>query len=245
MLITWWYLYLAARSIAEKCKYCCCFCVCLRVFSRWTLQEDNVWDGAQTVCCLFFLVMDLDVREVTLPLVLLRQLSGLICNPSALRIYLAVSWMQYLWSLSTQLTFWMFPSVVSVYSVCFLTRNALLFSPSCPSSILPSSALRMASILQKLLTPLFSGPPEPPRNKVTVVGVGQVGMACAVSILLRVRAPLVLPLFRLPFGLLVSQDGVIPRILLEWHRITDLLVSDLAAVPSLSLLKCGDNDGKI
>ncbi len=73
----------------------------------------------------------------------------------------------------------------------------------------------MASILQKLLTPLFSGPPEPPRNKVTVVGVGQVGMACAVSILLRVRAPLVLPLFRLPFGLLVSQDGVIPRILLE------------------------------
>ncbi|XP_042267702.1 L-lactate dehydrogenase B-B chain isoform X2 [Thunnus maccoyii] len=45
--------------------------------------------------------------------------------------------------------------------------------------------LKMASILQKLITPLFSGPPEPPRNKVTVVGVGQVGMACAVSILLR------------------------------------------------------------
>lgn len=43
----------------------------------------------------------------------------------------------------------------------------------------------MASIMQKLITPLFSGPPEPPRNKVTVVGVGQVGMACAVSILLR------------------------------------------------------------
>lgn len=73
----------------------------------------------------------------------------------------------------------------------------------------------MASILQKLLTPLFSGPPEPPRNKVTVVGVGQVGMACAVSILLRVRAPLVLPLLRLLSCLLVSQDGVIPRILLE------------------------------
>ncbi|XP_007228239.1 L-lactate dehydrogenase B-B chain isoform X1 [Astyanax mexicanus] len=45
--------------------------------------------------------------------------------------------------------------------------------------------LNMASVLQKLLTPLFSGPAEPPRNKVTVVGVGQVGMACAVSILLR------------------------------------------------------------
>lgn len=47
----------------------------------------------------------------------------------------------------------------------------------------------MASVLQKLLHPLFSGPPEPPRNKVTVVGVGQVGMACAVTILLRVRVP--------------------------------------------------------
>uniref|UniRef100_A0A3Q0R1E0 L-lactate dehydrogenase n=1 Tax=Amphilophus citrinellus TaxID=61819 RepID=A0A3Q0R1E0_AMPCI len=43
----------------------------------------------------------------------------------------------------------------------------------------------MASVLQKLITPLFSGPPEPPRNKVTVVGVGQVGMACAISILLK------------------------------------------------------------
>ncbi|XP_003967552.2 L-lactate dehydrogenase C chain isoform X1 [Takifugu rubripes] len=46
-------------------------------------------------------------------------------------------------------------------------------------------SLKMASILHKLFHPLFSGPPEPPRNKVTVVGVGQVGMACAVTILLR------------------------------------------------------------
>ncbi|XP_057183460.1 L-lactate dehydrogenase B-B chain isoform X3 [Triplophysa rosa] len=45
--------------------------------------------------------------------------------------------------------------------------------------------LNMASVLQKLVTPLFSGPSEPPRNKVTVVGVGHVGMACAVSIVLR------------------------------------------------------------
>ncbi|XP_027028804.1 L-lactate dehydrogenase B-B chain [Tachysurus fulvidraco] len=43
----------------------------------------------------------------------------------------------------------------------------------------------MASVLQKLITPLVSGAVEPPRNKVTVVGVGQVGMACAVSILLQ------------------------------------------------------------
>lgn len=59
----------------------------------------------------------------------------------------------------------------------------------CSSVSVPSSALKMASILHKLFHPLFSGPPEPPRNKVTVVGVGQVGMACAVTILLRVRGP--------------------------------------------------------
>lgn len=45
----------------------------------------------------------------------------------------------------------------------------------------------MSSVLQKLISPLAGSPSEPPRNKVTVVGVGQVGMACAVSILLRVR----------------------------------------------------------
>ncbi|XP_077425170.1 L-lactate dehydrogenase B-B chain [Vanacampus margaritifer] len=39
--------------------------------------------------------------------------------------------------------------------------------------------------LQQLIIPTCGGAPEPPRNKVTVVGVGQVGMACAVSILLR------------------------------------------------------------
>uniref|UniRef100_A0A3Q1GUM2 Lactate dehydrogenase B n=1 Tax=Acanthochromis polyacanthus TaxID=80966 RepID=A0A3Q1GUM2_9TELE len=43
----------------------------------------------------------------------------------------------------------------------------------------------MSSVLQKLISPLAGGAAEPPRNKVTVVGVGQVGMACAVSILLR------------------------------------------------------------
>ncbi|XP_060885954.1 L-lactate dehydrogenase B-A chain [Labrus mixtus] len=49
---------------------------------------------------------------------------------------------------------------------------------------LQSSAI-MSSVLQKLISPLASAPAEPPRNKVTVVGVGQVGMACAISILLR------------------------------------------------------------
>ncbi|XP_076861540.1 L-lactate dehydrogenase B-A chain [Brachyhypopomus gauderio] len=43
----------------------------------------------------------------------------------------------------------------------------------------------MASVLEKLISPVACGAPQPPTNKVTVVGVGQVGMACAVSILLR------------------------------------------------------------
>ncbi|XP_026882450.2 L-lactate dehydrogenase B-A chain isoform X1 [Electrophorus electricus] len=43
----------------------------------------------------------------------------------------------------------------------------------------------MASVMEKLLTPVASDACELPTNKVTVVGVGQVGMACAVSILLR------------------------------------------------------------
>ncbi|KAB5541917.1 hypothetical protein PHYPO_G00085490 [Pangasianodon hypophthalmus] len=43
----------------------------------------------------------------------------------------------------------------------------------------------MASVLEKLITSVSSGPADPPTSKVTVVGVGQVGMACAVSILLK------------------------------------------------------------
>jgi len=57
----------------------------------------------------------------------------------------------------------------------------------------------MASVMEKLITPLASGPAEPPRNKVTIVGVGQVGMACAVSVLLRVRDSLTY-VFTLNFG---------------------------------------------
>lgn len=64
----------------------------------------------------------------------------------------------------------------------------------------------MASVLQKLFHPLFGGPPEPPRNKVTVVGVGQVGMACAVTILLRVRVP----------GFSLAQINPFPAALAEW-----------------------------
>lgn len=98
--------------------------------------------------------------------------------------------------------------------------SCINFFDLCPS------ALKMASILQKLITPLFSGPPEPPRNKVTVVGVGQVGMACAVSILLKVRDGAVYAQITL---LLLSQHGVKARILRQ--QITDLL----ASVPDLIL----------
>lgn len=49
------------------------------------------------------------------------------------------------------------------------------------------TAALIMSVMQKLISPLTSSSAEPPRNKVTVVGVGQVGMACAISILLRVR----------------------------------------------------------
>ncbi|MBN3311749.1 LDHBA dehydrogenase, partial [Atractosteus spatula] len=43
----------------------------------------------------------------------------------------------------------------------------------------------MATVQEKLITPIAGASSEGPRNKVTVVGVGQVGMACAVSILLK------------------------------------------------------------
>ncbi|XP_048410275.1 L-lactate dehydrogenase B-A chain isoform X3 [Stegostoma tigrinum] len=43
----------------------------------------------------------------------------------------------------------------------------------------------MATVQQKLITSVSSDGSEASRNKVTVVGVGQVGMACAVSILLK------------------------------------------------------------
>lgn len=41
MLITWWYLYLAARSFIGQCKYCWCFCVWPYVVSRWTLCKER------------------------------------------------------------------------------------------------------------------------------------------------------------------------------------------------------------
>lgn len=75
MLITWWYLYLAARSIAEKCKYCCCLCVWLRVVVKvisGTERSSNVWDRARPAFSLYALIMGRDVREEMLPLVLLR-----------------------------------------------------------------------------------------------------------------------------------------------------------------------------
>lgn len=61
----------------------------------------------------------------------------------------------------------------------------------------------MSSVMQKLITPMASGPAEPPRNKVTVVGVGMVGMACAVSILLRVSMTISLSYYYFTTALLL------------------------------------------
>ena len=43
----------------------------------------------------------------------------------------------------------------------------------------------MASLKDKLITPI-APPATKPHSKVTVVGVGQVGMACAISVLEKV-----------------------------------------------------------
>lgn len=79
-------------------------------------------------------------------------------------------------------TKWLVWSRVFILSCCAVGPAHHGVSSLC----LPAAAI-MSSVLQKLISPLASSPAEPPRNKVTVVGVGQVGMACAVSILLRVR----------------------------------------------------------
>lgn len=44
----------------------------------------------------------------------------------------------------------------------------------------------MATVKDKLISPIAE-PAKVPNNKITVVGVGQVGMAAAISILTKVR----------------------------------------------------------
>lgn len=44
----------------------------------------------------------------------------------------------------------------------------------------------MATVKDKLINPIAEGA-EVPNNKITIVGVGQVGMASAISILAKVR----------------------------------------------------------
>lgn len=80
------------------------------------------------------------------------------------------------------------PICFNFFPLCFiLSFDKLTEFPV--SLCLPAGAI-MSSVLQKLISPQAGSAAEPPRNKVTVVGVGQVGMACAVSILLRVRQTL-------------------------------------------------------
>lgn len=45
----------------------------------------------------------------------------------------------------------------------------------------------MATLKEKLIAPVAKEEATIPNNKITVVGVGQVGMACAISILGKVR----------------------------------------------------------
>lgn len=118
-------------------------------------------------------------------------MSGLISNPSALltvtRYILNAVFMKFEHE-ACFLVAGLFGSVWVCLLEMFITYHQLAHTVTDQDPLFFHVALKMASILQKLITPLFSGPPEPPRNKVTVVGVGQVGMACAISILLRVRA---------------------------------------------------------
>lgn len=46
---------------------------------------------------------------------------------------------------------------------------------------------KMATLKEKLIAPVAEEETGVPNNKITVVGVGQVGMACAISILGKVR----------------------------------------------------------
>lgn len=55
-----------------------------------------------------------------------------------------------------------------------------------PNLALLSLQNTMATLKEKLITPIAAGTTVP-SNKITVVGVGQVGMACAISILGKVR----------------------------------------------------------
>ena len=45
----------------------------------------------------------------------------------------------------------------------------------------------MATLKEKLIAPVAKEEAAVPNNKITVVGVGQVGMACAISILGKVH----------------------------------------------------------
>ena len=48
----------------------------------------------------------------------------------------------------------------------------------------------MATLKEKLIAPVAEEETRIPNNKITVVGVGQVGMACAISILGKVLSKL-------------------------------------------------------
>ena len=57
MLITWWYLYLAARSIAQQCKYNAGVSVsgCSVSLLKVNSAEGQTWDRVQSLCFPLFL----------------------------------------------------------------------------------------------------------------------------------------------------------------------------------------------
>lgn len=66
----------------------------------------------------------------------------------------------------------------------------------------------MATLKEKLIAPVAGEEGAIPNNKITVVGVGQVGMACAISILGKVLFIMCMQSLQAFENLIVSLKGV-------------------------------------
>lgn len=73
------------------------------------------------------------------------------------------------------------------YHIIQLPRYPINSKSVCLSICLSVCLSQNMSTKEKLVTHVMEGEPVGSRNKVTVVGVGMVGMASAISILLKVR----------------------------------------------------------
>ena len=88
----------------------------------------------------------------------------------------------------------MFWNIIRLVLNCILIQccscNTLRIVPTQGACIMfdPFSQCAMATLKEKLIAPVAEEEAAVPNNKITVVGVGQVGMACAISILGKVRS---------------------------------------------------------